>query len=144
MMPGGHLATAAALGALSYATTGSTELAAGCFAGGFLIDLDHILSSGNPDASFQLLSERLVFLAESLVATATRLVRGPLAAILLSTGLGLAYVWTGILTAAASGVLPVSFCIATLSFLVYLPVRLLVGPRRRARPAPIPPAGETA
>src|SRR5689334_6783239 len=43
MMPGGHLATAAVLGALSYATTGSAELAAGCFAGGFLIDLDHYL-----------------------------------------------------------------------------------------------------
>lgn len=41
MMPGGHLVTAAALGGIAYATTGSTELAAGCFAGGFLIDLDH-------------------------------------------------------------------------------------------------------
>jgi hypothetical protein len=43
MMPGGHLATAAALSALSYAATGSPELAAGCFAGGFLIDFDHYL-----------------------------------------------------------------------------------------------------
>lgn len=68
-------------------------------------------------------------------ATATRLVRGPVPAILLSAGLGLAYAWGGILAAAASGVLPVSFCIATLSFLVYLPVRLLVGPRARARSA---------
>ena len=41
MMPGGHLATAAALGGLAYAATGSNELAAGCFAGGFLIDFDH-------------------------------------------------------------------------------------------------------
>ena len=43
MMPGGHLATAAALGAAGYALTGSAELAAGCFAGGFLIDVDHYL-----------------------------------------------------------------------------------------------------
>jgi hypothetical protein len=43
MMPGGHLATACALSAMSYAATGSAELATGCFAGGFLIDLDHYL-----------------------------------------------------------------------------------------------------
>jgi hypothetical protein len=41
MMPGGHLVTAAALGGLAYAATGSAELAAGCFTGGFLIDFDH-------------------------------------------------------------------------------------------------------
>jgi hypothetical protein len=43
MMPGGHLATAAALSGIAYATTGSIETAAGCFAGGFLIDVDHYL-----------------------------------------------------------------------------------------------------
>src|SRR5690349_3016318 len=43
MMPGGHLATAAALAAAGYWTTGSFELAAGCFTGGFLIDFDHYL-----------------------------------------------------------------------------------------------------
>lgn len=43
MMPGGHLATAAALSGVAYATSGSTELAAGCFFGGFLIDVDHYL-----------------------------------------------------------------------------------------------------
>jgi hypothetical protein len=43
MRPGGHLATTVALGAAGYAVTGSAELAAGCFAGGFLIDLDHYL-----------------------------------------------------------------------------------------------------
>ncbi len=42
-MPGGHLATAAALGGVAYAVTGSLETAAGCFAGGFLIDVDHYL-----------------------------------------------------------------------------------------------------
>src|SRR5262245_41267828 len=43
MMPGGHLATALGLGAAAYAATGSVEGAAGCFAGGFLIDVDHYL-----------------------------------------------------------------------------------------------------
>lgn len=42
-MPGGHLATALALGGVTYAATGSAEAAAGCFAGGFLIDVDHYL-----------------------------------------------------------------------------------------------------
>ena len=42
-MPGGHLATAIALGVGAYASTGSPNLAAGCFAGGFLIDFDHYL-----------------------------------------------------------------------------------------------------
>src|SRR5215471_12122621 len=41
MMPGGHLATSLALSGVAYASTGSLEAAAGCFAGGFLIDLDH-------------------------------------------------------------------------------------------------------
>lgn len=43
MKPGGHLATAAALSGAGYAVTGSLELAAGCLAGGFLIDADHYL-----------------------------------------------------------------------------------------------------
>ncbi|HEV8308956.1 MAG TPA: hypothetical protein VGW35_14945 [Methylomirabilota bacterium] len=43
MRPGGHLATAVALGAGGYAATGSAELAAGCVAGAFLIDVDHYL-----------------------------------------------------------------------------------------------------
>jgi hypothetical protein len=41
--PGGHLVTAVGLGALAYAKTGSTALAAGCVAGAFLIDADHYL-----------------------------------------------------------------------------------------------------
>jgi [glutamine synthetase] adenylyltransferase / [glutamine synthetase]-adenylyl-L-tyrosine phosphorylase len=40
----------------------------------FLIDLDHILSTENADAAFQILSERLVMLAENLVATSARVV----------------------------------------------------------------------
>lgn len=42
-MPGGHLATSVALGAVAYVATGSVPAAAGCFAGGFLIDVDHYL-----------------------------------------------------------------------------------------------------
>jgi glutamate-ammonia-ligase adenylyltransferase len=44
----------------------------------FLIDLDHILSTENPDAAFQILSERLVMLAENLVAAAARVVHSEL------------------------------------------------------------------
>jgi hypothetical protein len=43
MMPGGHLATSIALSGVAYAATGSVEAAAGCIAGGFLIDVDHYL-----------------------------------------------------------------------------------------------------
>src|SRR4051794_3988707 len=43
MMPGGHLATSAALSAVAYGATGSVEVAAGCVAGGFFIDVDHYL-----------------------------------------------------------------------------------------------------
>src|ERR1043166_1287470 len=43
MMPGGHLATSLALSGIAYVSTGSLEAAAGCFAGGFLIDVDHYL-----------------------------------------------------------------------------------------------------
>lgn len=43
MKPGGHLATALALSGAGYLASGSPELAAGCFAGGFLIDADHYL-----------------------------------------------------------------------------------------------------
>jgi zinc/manganese transport system permease protein len=76
--------------------------------------------------SIQVMGALLVFtLLVGPAAAATRLVKGPVAAILVSVGLGLAYVWLGILLAAATGRLPVSFFIATLSFLVYLPIRLL-------------------
>jgi len=42
-MPGGHLATSLALSGVAYASSGSLEAAAGCLAGGFLIDFDHYL-----------------------------------------------------------------------------------------------------
>lgn len=41
MRPGGHLATGIALSGAAYLGTGSAELAAGCLAGAFLIDVDH-------------------------------------------------------------------------------------------------------
>ncbi len=44
----------------------------------FLIDLDHILAEENPDSAFQILSERLVFLAENLVAAACGMVHAEL------------------------------------------------------------------
>ncbi len=76
--------------------------------------------------SIQVMGALLVFtLLVGPAAAATRLVKRPFAAILISVGLGLAYVWIGVLLAAVSGRLPVSFFIASLSFLVYLPVRLL-------------------
>jgi zinc/manganese transport system permease protein len=57
-------------------------------------------------------------------ATATRLTSHPVRAVLLSIGLGVLYVWLGILLAAITGTVPASFFIATISFLIYLPVRL--------------------
>jgi [glutamine synthetase] adenylyltransferase / [glutamine synthetase]-adenylyl-L-tyrosine phosphorylase len=44
----------------------------------FLIDLDHILAEENPDEAFRILSERLVFLAENLLAAASRRVHAEL------------------------------------------------------------------
>ena len=68
-------------------------------------------------------------------ATATRLVRRPSLAIVFSAGLGLLYVWLGIAAAALNGTVPVSFCIAAISFVVYLCVRLLVRTKARGRHA---------
>lgn len=63
-------------------------------------------------------------------ATAVRLVHRPGRAVALAIALGLAYTWLGILLAANSP-WPVSFFITTLSFCVYLPVRLLSKPRNK-------------
>ncbi len=85
--------------------------------------------------SVQIIGVLLIFtLLIGPAATATRLVHRPARAILLGMVLGLLYTWLGIVIAAYSN-WPVSFCIATLSFGVYLPVRLLSplwnGRRRR-------------
>ena len=55
-------------------------------------------------------------------ATATRIVHSPLGAVAVSVALALAYTWLGIFLA-ATGSWPVTFYIATISFVVYLPVR---------------------
>jgi zinc/manganese transport system permease protein len=62
-------------------------------------------------------------------ATAIRLVSHPIGAITASVALALAYTWLGIFLA-ATGNLPVTFWIATLSFGVYLPVRLITARTR--------------
>jgi zinc/manganese transport system permease protein len=67
-------------------------------------------------------------------ATTVRIVQRPLWAILLAIILGICYIWLGIFFA-ANGTWPVSFYIATISFVVYLPVRLFsplwIGQRAR-------------
>lgn len=65
-------------------------------------------------------------------ATAARLTRSPYRALALAVVLGVGYTFLGIYLAAENGVWPVSFFIATISFAVYLPVRLLA-PLRRPR-----------
>ena len=76
--------------------------------------------------SVQVVGILLIFtLLVGPAATATRLVRSPLGAIVLSVILGLCYTWFGIFFA-ANGTWPVSFYIAAISFGVYLPVRLFV------------------
>jgi zinc/manganese transport system permease protein len=75
--------------------------------------------------SVQVVGILLVFtLLVGPAATANRLIPHPIGAIVLAVILGVAYTWTGIFLAAISNV-PVSFCIAAISFGVYLPVRLL-------------------
>jgi zinc/manganese transport system permease protein len=67
-------------------------------------------------------------------ATTIRIVQRPIWAILLAIILGICYTWLGIFFA-ANGTWPVSFYIATISFGVYLPIRLLsplwIGQRAR-------------
>jgi len=75
--------------------------------------------------SVQVVGVLLIFtLLVGPAATATRLVRSPLGAVTLSIALAIIYTWLGI-SLAASGTWPVTFYIATISFAVYLPVRLL-------------------
>jgi zinc/manganese transport system permease protein len=68
-------------------------------------------------------------------ATAARIARSPYLALALAVFLSVAYTVLGIYLAAENGVWPVSFVIATLSFSVYLPVRLFsllwMGRRKR-------------
>jgi zinc/manganese transport system permease protein len=78
--------------------------------------------------SVQVIGVLLVFtLLVGPAATAMRLVAHPLWAIGLAMVLGVLYVWLGVVLAVfvAGGTWPPSFFISTLSFGVYLPVRLL-------------------
>jgi zinc/manganese transport system permease protein len=67
-------------------------------------------------------------------ATAARLVQRPAWTVVLAIVLGLCYTWLGILLAANS-TWPVSFFIAAISFVVYLPVRLFSNRLQAKRPA---------
>jgi zinc/manganese transport system permease protein len=79
--------------------------------------------------SVQVVGVLLIFtLLVGPAATATRVFNDPLSAVSASIILALAYTWTGIFLA-ATGSWPVTFYIATISFLVYLPVRLATGRR---------------
>lgn len=74
----------------------------------------------------QIIGALLVFvLLVGPPATAVRLARSPFQALTLSVILGISYTLLGIYLAAENGSWPVSFFIATLSFGIYLPVRLL-------------------
>src|SRR5258708_9727925 len=70
-------------------------------------------------------------------ATGVRIVQRPLWAIVIAIVLGVSYTCLGIFLAAISVSWPVSFFIATISFGVYLPVRLLsplwIGRRARQK-----------
>ena len=67
-------------------------------------------------------------------ATATRLAKRPACAILLAALLGISYMFAGVTLAGLSGDWPVSFFIASISFLVYMPVRIFIG-GKGSRPA---------
>jgi len=85
-----------------------------------------ILVAITVSVSVQVVGVLLIFtLLVGPAATAIRLIKGPYQTIGLATVLGLLYSWISIFLAAETN-LPVSFYIATLSFGVYLPVRLLV------------------
>jgi zinc/manganese transport system permease protein len=85
-----------------------------------------ILAAVTVSVSVQVVGVLLIFtLLVGPAATAMRLVKGPYRTIGLAIVLGLLYSWVGIFLAAITN-LPVSFFIATISFIIYLPVRLLI------------------
>lgn len=85
-----------------------------------------ILIAVKVSISVQVVGILLIFtLLVGPAATAIRLTKSPFTAIGLAIVLGLTYSWVGIFLAATTN-LQVSFYIATLSFGIYLPVRLFV------------------
>jgi len=78
--------------------------------------------------SIQIVGALLLFtLLVGPAATASRIFHRPAWALLLACGLGVVYIWFSIIMAFEfqDGSWPVSFYLATISFAVYLPVRLL-------------------
>jgi zinc/manganese transport system permease protein len=78
--------------------------------------------------SIQIVGALLLFtLLIGPAATASRIFQRPAWVILLACGLGVCYIWFSIIMAFEfqDGSWPVSFYLASISFLVYLPVRLL-------------------
>ncbi len=74
----------------------------------------------------QVIGALLVFvLLVGPAATATRIAKSPFRALALAIVLGVSYTCLGIYLAAENGAWPASFFIATISFGIYLPVRLL-------------------
>ena len=76
--------------------------------------------------AIQIVGALLVFtMLVGPAATAIRIAQRPVWAIVIAIVLGLAYMWAGILLSIANGLWPASFYIATISFAIYLPVRIL-------------------
>jgi zinc/manganese transport system permease protein len=93
--------------------------------------------------SIQLVGTLLIFtLLVGPAATAIRLTQRPIFALLVASSLGVGYVVAGISLALFFETWPASFFIATISFLVYLPVRLLspLWLGRKREPGQSPPA----
>src|SRR5205814_5920037 len=85
-----------------------------------------VLTALTISVAIQVVGALLVFiLLVGPAATATRITQSPIKALLIAVVLGVIYTVLGILLAALSLTWPVSFFIATLSFMVYLLVRLL-------------------
>jgi zinc/manganese transport system permease protein len=85
-----------------------------------------ILVAITVSVSIQIVGALLVFtLLVGPAATAIRISQRPLWAILMAIFLGLCYMWIGIVLAVDNGIWPASFYIASISFVVYIIVRIL-------------------
>lgn len=92
-----------------------------------------ILLAITVSVSVQVVGVILIFtLLVGPAATAIRLVHEPMQAIALAIILAVLYTWLGIFFA-FSGTIPVSFYIAAISFMVYLPIRLITGAGQRGK-----------
>lgn len=106
---------------------------------GFIAHALLILVAVTVSISIQVMGAILVFtLIVGPAAVAIRLTRRPAAALVVSMLLGVVYVWAGVALAVATNDLPVSFFVASISFAVYVPVRLLSGKRRGAGTGNVP------